>query len=220
MTFTEHIYHIVVKICSCFYSPQRHECMQRRVNYIRSLWLRTQFKHIGKSVLFRKIDFLVGAKYISIDDNSFFDKHLYLTAWDSYQNKESLQSFSPSITIGSNCHFGSFNHITAINSIIIGNNLLTGKNVTITDNSHGSTEYENLSIEPVLRPLSSKGPVKIGHNVWIGDKVTILPNVKIGDGAVIGANAVVTKDIPPYAVVVGNPARIIKIAKEVSNETR
>lgn len=218
MTFTEHIYYIVVKICSCFYSPQKHEHMQRRINYIRTLWLRKQFKHIGQSVLFQKIDFLVGAKYISIDDNSFFDKHLYLTAWDSYQSKESSQSFSPSITIGSNCHFGSFNHITAINSIIIGNNLLTGKNVSITDNSHGSTELKDLSVEPVLRPLSSKGPVKIGNNVWIGDKATILPNVKIGDGAVIGANAVVTKDIPPYAVAVGNPARIIKIAKEASNE--
>jgi acetyltransferase-like isoleucine patch superfamily enzyme len=192
--------------------------MQRRINYIRTLWLRKQFKHIGQSVLFQKVDFLVGAKYISIGDHTFFDKHLYLTAWDSYQSKESPQTFSTSIFIGSNCHFGSFNHITAINSITIGNNLLTGKNVTITDNSHGSTNLEHFSIEPILRPLVSNGPVKIGNNVWIGDKATILPNVKIGDGAVIGANTVVTKDIPPYAVAVGNPARILKIANEVSNE--
>lgn len=184
--------------------------MQRRINYIRTLWLKKQFKFIGQSVLFQKIDFLVGAKYISIGDKTFFDKHLYLTAWDSYQSKESTQTFTPSISIGSNCHFGSFNHITAINSIIIGDNLLTGKCVTITDNSHGSTDFEHLSIEPVLRPLVSRGPIKIGHNVWIGDKATILPNVTIGDGAVIAANAVVTKNVPAYAVAAGNPARIIK----------
>lgn len=52
--------------------------------------------------------------------------------------------------------------------------------------------------------------VNIGNDVWIGIKATIMPNITIGDGAVIGSNAVVTKDVPPYAVVVGVPARIIK----------
>ena len=52
--------------------------------------------------------------------------------------------------------------------------------------------------------------MNIGDNVWIGDKVTILPGVHIGDGAVIGANAVVVKDVRPYTVVGGNPAKIIK----------
>ena len=53
-------------------------------------------------------------------------------------------------------------------------------------------------------------PVKIGDKVWIGGGVTILPGVTIGDNSVIGAGSVVTKDIPPYSVVVGNPAQIIK----------
>ena len=192
--------------------------MRQRRNYFRSLWLKKQFKKIGTSVLFQKVDFLKGANYILIGDNTFFEKHLYLSAWDSYETKESSQSFTPSIKIGSNCHFGAFNHITAINSIEIGDNLLTGKNVTITDNSHGSTELVDLLIEPVLRPLISKGPIKIGNNVWIGDKATILPNVTIGDGAVIAANAVVTKNVPAYAVAAGNPARIIKSINEAENE--
>lgn len=58
--------------------------------------------------------------------------------------------------------------------------------------------------------VTSKGPVIIGSNVWFGDKATILPNVTIGDGAVIAANSVVTKDVPAYSVVAGNPAKIIK----------
>lgn len=53
-------------------------------------------------------------------------------------------------------------------------------------------------------------PIEIGNDVWIGDNVTIKNGVKIGDGAVIGACALVTKDIPPYAIVGGVPAKIIK----------
>jgi acetyltransferase-like isoleucine patch superfamily enzyme len=64
-------------------------------------------------------------------------------------------------------------------------------------------------------------PVKIGNDVWMGEGAIIMPSVtKIGDGAVIGAGAVVNKDIPPYAVVVGNPARIVKyrFSKDVIEE--
>lgn len=81
----------------------------------------------------------------------------------------------------------------------------------ITDNSHGETDYDSLKMPPIKRPITSKGPVIIGNNVWIGDKATILPGVTIGDGSVIAANAVVTKDVPPYSVVGGNPAIVLKL---------
>ncbi|WP_308462078.1 CatB-related O-acetyltransferase [Mesorhizobium sp. INR15] len=58
--------------------------------------------------------------------------------------------------------------------------------------------------------LSSKGPIRIGNDVWIGRRAIILSGVTIGDGAVIGAGAVVSKDVPPYAVVVGNPAALVR----------
>ena len=80
------------------------------------------------------------------------------------------------------------------------------------NNSHGYTDYESLQQRPTQRQIVSKGSVIIGKNVWIGDKATILPGVMIGDGVVVGANTVVSKDIPNYSVVVGNPARIIKQA--------
>lgn len=56
-----------------------------------------------------------------------------------------------------------------------------------------------------------KGDTVIGHDVWIGYQATILPGVKIGHGAIIGAKAVVTTDIPPYAIVGGNPAKVIRM---------
>lgn len=154
---------------------------------------------------------------ITIGKNTSFGEHSFLTAWDSFkcekEGKDFVQHFTPSIVIGNDCHLGYSNHITAINNITIGNNLLTGKWVTITDNSHGKTSLEDLSLPPAKRPLYSKGPVIIGDNVWIGDKATILPNVTIGNGAIIAANAVVTKDVPAYSVAAGNPAKIIKRLK-------
>lgn len=120
------------------------------------------------------------------------------------------QKIMPEIIIGNNVSLGAYNHISAINSIKIGNGVLTGKWVTIVDNSHGDTNLKSLYKSPSKRPMVSKGKVLIGDDVWIGDKVTILPNVEIGKGAVIAANSVVTKNVKSYTVVGGNPATIIK----------
>lgn len=120
------------------------------------------------------------------------------------------KKFMPEIIIGNNVSLGAYNHISAINSIKIGNGVLTGKWVTIVDNSHGDTNLKSLYKSPSKRPMVSKGKVLIGDDVWIGDKVTILPNVEIGKGAVIAANSVVTKNVKSYTVVGGNPATIIK----------
>ena len=62
--------------------------------------------------------------------------------------------------------------------------------------------------------INSKGPVNIGKNVWTGTNVCIMPGVSIGNGAIIGANSVVTHDIPEAAVAVGAPARVVKIIGE------
>lgn len=56
----------------------------------------------------------------------------------------------------------------------------------------------------------SRGPISIGHDVWIGMHAVVLGGVTIGDGAIVGAHAIVTKDVPPYAIVVGNPAKIVR----------
>lgn len=112
--------------------------------------------------------------------------------------------------IGNNCSIRNNAHITAINCIRIGDNLLTGTNVLITDNSHGQSTREHMSLPFTERPLYSKGPVVIGNNVWLGNNVCVMSGVTIGDGAIIGANAVVTHDIPAYAVAAGILAKVVK----------
>lgn len=63
---------------------------------------------------------------------------------------------------------------------------------------------------PALDELPLKGDTVVGNDVWIGQNVTVLPGVHIGDGAIIGANSVVARDVPPYAVAAGNPCRVIR----------
>ena len=173
-----------------------------------------KFRHCGKNVVFNQISKINCPQNISIGDCVFFDDWIYLTAWNHYscieQGQEYVQHFNPQLIIGDNCRFGAFNHITAINNIIIGNGVLTGKWVTITDNSHGKLEESQKNVKPIMRPMHSKGPVIIEDNVWICDKATILPSVTIGEGAIIAANAVVTKDVPSFSIVAGNPAKVIR----------
>lgn len=183
---------------------------------IRNRALIKKFKQFGEYSTLRTINSLTGTENISVGENVHFCEKITLDAWNEYDciDEKTMiptrQTFSPNISIGDNTIIGSWNHITAINHISIGKGCLTGKWVTITDNSHGESKPEFMSIIPTKRRLISKGPVVIGNNVWIGDKCTILPNVTIGDGAIIGANSVVSFDIPPYSVAVGSPAKVIK----------
>lgn len=178
-------------------------CLRDIRQSLYSQWICGKLKYAGENIFFQSITLLKGCKYICVDSNTCFGKDLFLTAWKIDKNE-------PVLSIGKNCSFGAYNHITAINKIIIGEGCLTGKWVTITDNSHGDTDVDTLKIRPVKREMISKGSITIGKNVWIGDKATILAGVTIGDGAVIAANAVVTKNVLAYNIVGGNPAKVIK----------
>ena len=176
--------------------------------------IRIKFESCSPTVLFGRIELLLGPQYIKIGSGTCFADGLFLTAWDSYPAADGLQNLgTPVMEIGERCNFGAYNHFTCANKIIIGNGVLTGKWVTITDNSHGETDFDTLQTPPHKRKLVSKGPVIIEDNVWIGDKATVLPGVSIGKGAIVAANAVVTKDVPPYCVVAGIPAKIVKEIK-------
>lgn len=74
----------------------------------------------------------------------------------------------------------------------------------------GGTGYWGGNMAPHESELPNKGDIIIGNDVWIGQNVTILPGVHIGDGAIIGLNATVAKDVPPYSIAVGNPAKVVK----------
>ena len=177
------------------------------LSHLYTLSVSHRFRHFGYRTLLRyKSELLKGLQYVSVGDKTVFGKGLRLTAWNQYGE----QTFTPCISIGNDCHFGSSVRITSINGITIGDNLLTGTNVLISDHNHGGTDKESLQIAPIDRPLCSKGMVRIGNNVWLGDNVCVLSGVTIGDGVVVASNSVVTHDIPPYCVAGGVPAKILK----------
>lgn len=171
-----------------------------------SEWIKNEFRTCGKGCYFGVFYVLRGAKYIEVSDNVTMGRHLVIEVYDRYLQ----QTFKPSVKIGNNVNIGDQSHLSCVNGILIGDNVRMGRKVFITDNAHGASDRALLDIRPNIRPISSKGPVIIEENVWIGEMVSIMPGVTIGRGAIVGANAVVTKNVPAYAVVGGNPARIIK----------
>lgn len=111
---------------------------------------------------------------------------------------------------GKNIHIGSnftanFNlTILDIKEVYIGDNVMIGPNTTITTVGHP------LSPKDRRAHLAQGSEIRIGNDVWLGANVTILPGVTIGDNVVVGAGAVVTKDIPPNSLALGVPARVVK----------
>ena len=188
------------------YSLNENLCSYRNILY--TMWISNFMGHVGKqsTIVYPCSLQGHGQKKIFIGNNTNIQSHCILGCWVKYGN----QSFSPSLTIGNHCSIGEFNHISACNKITIGDGLLTGRYVYIGDNAHGGLSWEEAEIPPSQRPLTSKGEIKIGKNVWIGDKVAILSGVTIGDNVIIGANSIVTHDIPSNCVAVGISAKIVK----------
>jgi acetyltransferase-like isoleucine patch superfamily enzyme len=200
-------------ICSIFYitfSPKLFHFLDLIRNHIYSIWKSNEFQKTGSSFYIKYPSYLHGGKYITVGEGFGCNHFLKLEAIDEFLGEK----FTPQIIIGDNVSIQQYCHIGAINKIVIGNNVLIASRVFITDHSHGNIKKEVISLPPAVRKLHSKGPVFIENNVWLGEGVVVLPNVTIGENSIIGANSVVTKSIPKNSIVVGNPARIIKILQE------
>lgn len=170
--------------------------------------IRRRFKTAPRSVLFGRCLNVTGCRYIEIGENTNIKGNARIDAIDFYE--KTGQMFTPTIKIGSDVGINTLCHIGCINRIEIGNYTTLGARTYITDHLHGEVTKENLYIPPRHRMLFSKGPVIIGSCVSIGEGCAIMPGVTIGDHVVIGANSVVTRDIPSYSVVAGNPAKVLK----------
>ena len=122
------------------------------------------------------------------------------------------------ITVGEYCFIGEQSHIWSAKEIVIGNRVLISHGVNIYDNdTHPiNSELRHQQFKSIItgrHPLDinlKEESVAIEDDVWIGSSVVILKGVTIGEGAIVGAGSVVTKDVPPYTIVAGNPARVIR----------
>nr|WP_314081709.1 DapH/DapD/GlmU-related protein [uncultured Leptotrichia sp.] len=126
----------------------------------------------------------------------------------------------PNLEIGDNVQINDYVHFSCAESLIIGDNVLIASKVYITDLNHGNYSGKEQSNPQEIvkeRKIYTK-PVKIENNVWIGENVSILPGVEIGENAILGANSVVTKNVPKNSIVAGNPAKVIKVYNKNTGE--
>ena len=137
-----------------------------------------------------------------------------------------VSSESGKISIGDNLYMGYNTFIGAVDSITIADNVIIASNVRIFDNNNHPVEPEKrleMSKNDFYGDLwqwkkASHKPVIINDNVWIGEYSTILKGVTIGRGSIVASHAVVTKDVPEYVIVAGNPARVVKKLKNIEDK--
>lgn len=120
------------------------------------------------------------------------------------------------VVIGDRCYIGA-SHLVCHTRILIGDDVIISWGVTIVDHDSHALEWSKRERDVLTWKQGQKewssvaiSPVAIGSKVWIGFGVSILKGVTIGEGAVVGAKAVVTRDVPPFTVVAGNPARVVR----------
>ncbi|MCQ2214306.1 MAG: acyltransferase [Bacteroidales bacterium] len=191
---------VIVLIIDLLQKQSRRVYCKLAVEYYKNKGLTCANTSLGYNVKIHNPHLIRIGIESSIGDNCM------LSCWEEYNG----QKYSPCIVVGKNSCIGDYSHLTSIYGITIGDNLLMGRFVLISDNNHGSGIVEESTTPPILRPLVSKGGIVIGNNVWIGDKSTILSGVTIGDGSIIAANSVVTKNVPPNSIAAGIPAKVIK----------
>lgn len=159
--------------------------------------------NIGKNTIIKFPFKLWNKSELKIGENTFI-------AENSFFAITKLKNNSEIVSIGSNVCIGSNFFIAAIDKIIIEDNVLISDRVFLSDHCHG---FEDINVPIISQPLKEKGKVILRNGCFIGINSVIMPGVSIGKNSVVGASSVVTKSVPDYTVVAGNPAKIIRKIK-------
>ncbi len=190
---------------------------------LRKLVLSSLFKSCGKDLIFGKGIMLRTPGHISlgekvaIDDQTLLDggtgENCTLSIGDrTLISKGSvIQAKTGPLIIGKECDIGAHVIISAISTITLEDNVLIAGNCYIGGARYNLDELDR----PIMyQGIYSRGSITIGKNSWIGASATIIDGVTLGQGCVVGAASIVTKDVPDYAIVAGNPAKIIGSRKK------
>ena len=131
---------------------------------------------------------------------------LILGRWVHLGDGTSLRCHEGTLEIGDKVVFGRNNVVNAYLDVSIGATSIVADMVYVTDFDHVFADADT----PIKDQGIVKAPVRIGADVWLGTKVSVVRGTRIGDGSVVAANAVVTRDLPPYSIAAGVPARVIR----------
>ena len=156
----------------------------------------------GSVICFPQVT-IMNERYIHIGEGTMIGPYVALSA-GMLPGQDCITD--PVVSIGDRCLIGRGSGIVGHLSIEIGDDVWTGHHVYITDQNHG---YEDLGL-PISKQVMPEQPVSIGDGSWLGHGTVVLPGVRIGRHVVVGANSVVTSDLPDNCVAAGVPARVIK----------
>jgi acetyltransferase-like isoleucine patch superfamily enzyme len=159
----------------------------------------SKFNQLNLSVFVDSSVQVLGWNNVRIENNSIVSEDTWININHRDENLALL--------IGQNCFIGRRNFFTTGKLIKIGDYCLTGVDCKFLGSGHA---YDSPFIPYIAAPSTKDGVIEIGVNCWLGAGVTILKNVEIGYGSIIGAATMVNQSIPPLSVVVGNPCRVIK----------
>ncbi|WP_231962700.1 DapH/DapD/GlmU-related protein [Polaribacter sp. KT25b] len=144
---------------------------------------------------------------ISIGSGSSIHDYTYIVVCNDPNNTIR----NSKLVIGENTYIGEFNNIRAAGGTIeIGDNCSISQHITMVASNHGHDKGKLIRTQ---KWILKENYIIIGDDVWIGANVVILPGVTIGEGAIIAASSVVTKDVKKNSIVAGNPAKLIKFRK-------
>ncbi|GAA0751483.1 acyltransferase [Ideonella azotifigens] len=152
---------------------------------------------------------LQGGECIRIGEGFYAGQMLWIEAVRRYREF----TFEPLIEIGNGVICSQRVHIAATARVTIEDGVLFGSGVHVTDHGHGTYRgdtQDSPDVPPALRRPATGRPVRICRNVWLGDNVVVLPGVTIGEGSIVGANSVVSRDLPMRVIAVGAPAVPVK----------
>ncbi len=120
------------------------------------------------------------------------------------------------VSIGEGCFLNIGTMVAAIDRVEIGDHVMFANGCFVGDSAHRFDDPE----QPITwQGFTSKGPVRIGSNCWFGVNCVVTGGVAIGDRSVIGANSVVTADVPPYSIAAGAPARVLRTIEYLNPST-
>jgi acetyltransferase-like isoleucine patch superfamily enzyme len=171
---------------------------------------------VGKGVVIRNPQLIRTGKNLTIKDyvsiqalsrnGVLFGDNVMIGRYTTIECTGVIRELGEGLTVGNNSNFGEYNFIGVRGRVEIGNDVLFGPRVSIHAENH---IFAGLEI-PIRKQGASRKGVKIEDNCWIGSGAIVLDGVGIGEGSIIAAGAVVTKDIPPYSIAAGVPAKVVR----------
>lgn len=188
------------------------------------LWLQfPRFVFLGKSVTFYNLPRIEIGKWVFIEEHVFLSAlgkgnirigdGTKIGAYSRLIISTSFNNLGEHIHIGNHVGLGEFSRLGGSGGLTIGDDTIIGQYFSVHPENHN---FESNSVL-IREQGTTRAAISIGHNCWIGSKVTVLAGVDIGNNCIIGAGSVVTKSIPDDSIAVGNPAKIIKNRLEVES---